>query len=178
MPSVFTHVVAASALGTAFRNSEPTAPIIVLGALCSIVPDIDLIALGLGIPNEHLFGHRGLTHSFAFAAAVATISVSLLSTFGIAQRFVALWLYFFLATASHGVLDGMTNGGLGIAFFAPFDKARYWMPWRPILASPSDASSFLWAHSTSVIASELLWVWLPALIFVLLVLPFRRDETR
>ena len=30
----------------------------------------------------------------------------------------ALVTYFFLATASHGVLDAMTNGGLGVAFFA------------------------------------------------------------
>jgi hypothetical protein len=29
-----------------------------------------------------------------------------------------LWLYFFVAAASHGFLDAMTNGGPGVAFFA------------------------------------------------------------
>jgi hypothetical protein len=37
----------------------------------------------------------------------------------------------FLATASHGVLDATTNGGLGVAFFSPFDNRRYFLPWRP-----------------------------------------------
>jgi len=35
-----------------------------------------------------------------------------------------LFAYLFLATASHGVLDAMTNGGLGVAFFSPFDNRR------------------------------------------------------
>ena len=178
MPSVFSHAVAACALGTAFRNNETTAPVLVLGALCSVVPDIDVISFALGIPYEHVLGHRGLTHSLPFAAAFATILVSLLSTFGTTQRFSALWVYFFLATASHGVLDAMTTGGLGIAFFAPFDSARYWMPWRPILVSPIGASSFFSDRGARVIANELLWVWLPALVFTVLVLPFRRSGTR
>jgi hypothetical protein len=40
--------------------------------------------------------------------------------------------YFFVVTASHGALDAMTDGGLGIAFFAPFDNTRYFFPFRPI----------------------------------------------
>jgi hypothetical protein len=34
----------------------------------------------------------------------------------------------FLATAGHGLLDAMTNGGLGLAFFSPFDNHRYFLP--------------------------------------------------
>jgi hypothetical protein len=34
----------------------------------------------------------------------------------------ALFAYLFFAAASHGVLDAITNGGLGVAFFSPFDK--------------------------------------------------------
>jgi len=47
-----------------------------------------------------------------------------------------LWLYFFLATASRGILDAMTNVGLGVAFFSPFNDIRYFFPWYPILVSP------------------------------------------
>nr|HRC76832.1 rhodanese-like domain-containing protein [Kouleothrix sp.] len=32
----------------------------------------------------------------------------------------------------HGVLDAMTDGGLGVAFFAPFSATRYFFPFRPI----------------------------------------------
>jgi inner membrane protein len=37
-----------------------------------------------------------------------------------------------VATASHGILDAFTNGGLGVAFFAPFDKTRYFFPVTPM----------------------------------------------
>jgi hypothetical protein len=36
--------------------------------------------------------------------------------------------HFSFVTASHGMLDAMTDGGLGVAFFAPFDNARYFFP--------------------------------------------------
>jgi len=51
-------------------------------------------------------------------------------------------MYFFLATASHGLLDAMTDGGLGVAFFVPFDKHRYFLPWTPIRVSPIGVGRF------------------------------------
>ena len=51
-------------------------------------------------------GHRGLSHSLLFAAAVATIIVPLF--FGRTREAASRargWLYVFLATASHGALD-------------------------------------------------------------------------
>jgi membrane-bound metal-dependent hydrolase YbcI (DUF457 family) len=59
-------------------------------------------------------------------------------------------------TASHGVLDAMTDGGLGIAFFAPFDNTRYFFPFRPVKVSPIGLSFFS-ARGLDVIWSELLW---------------------
>jgi inner membrane protein len=53
-----------------------------------------------------------------------------------------LFTYLFLATASHGVLDAMTDGGLGVAFFSPFDNRRYFLPWRPIVVSPISIARF------------------------------------
>ncbi len=44
---------------------------------------------------------------------------------------------------SHGVLDAMTTGGEGVAFFAPFDNSRYFLPWREIKVSPIGAAKFL-----------------------------------
>lgn len=73
-----------------------------------------------------------------------------------------MWKYFFLATASHGLLDAMTDGGLGVAFFAPLDNHRYFLPWTPIRVSPIGVGRFFTARGLAVIQSELLWIWLPA----------------
>jgi len=73
-----------------------------------------------------------------------------------------LWTYFFVATASHGFLDAMTNGGLGVAFFSPFDNTRYFLPWRPIVVSPISVNRFFSERGLAVLQSELLWIWIPA----------------
>jgi inner membrane protein len=44
--------------------------------------------------------------------------------------------------ASHGILDAMTDGGLGVAFFSPFDDTRCFFPFRPIKVSPIGLSFF------------------------------------
>ena len=75
-----------------------------------------------------------------------------------------VWLYLFLATASHGLLDAFTDGGLGIAFFSPFDATRYFFPVTPIAVSPIGAG-FISDRGLKVIWSELEWVWLPSIVF-------------
>ena len=49
--------------------------------------------------------------------------ISRRGTMGIGK--FSIFAYLFLATASHGVLDAMTNGGLGIAFFSPINNRRF-----------------------------------------------------
>ena len=106
----------------------------VLSMFCSIVPDLDVVGYFAGIEYESLFGHRGITHSFLFAFVLALVTVRY--GFPGFTTSSAIWwglcLHFFLVTASHGVLDAMTNGGRGVAFFAPFDETRYFFPWRPV----------------------------------------------
>jgi len=85
-----------------------------------------------------------------------------------------MWMYFFLATASHGLLDALTDGGLGVAFFAPFDNHRYFLPWRPIHVSPIGAGRFFTHRGLEVLQSELLWIWLPAALLALSVWLMRR----
>lgn len=109
------------------------------------------------------WGHRGFTHSLAFAVLLAGVVIVL----GFRQALPSvsryyLWVYFFLATASHGLLDAMTDGGLGVAFFSPFDNRRYFLPWRPIRVSPIGFGRFFTSHGLAVMKSELLWVWVPA----------------
>ena len=175
MPSVFSHAVAGLAIGTAFWQPNVPARFWVLGAACAGLPDVDALGLRFGISYGDLFGHRGVTHSLAFAAVLSAVVVLVAFPGQLAAVSRGqLILYFFLATALHGVLDAFTNGGLGVAFFAPFDKTRYFFPVTPIEVSPIGVRAFFTARGLRVLASELLWVWLPSIIFVAFVFLVRR----
>ena len=151
MPTIITHP-AVALLKTWFPRVPRRA--VWLGAVATVLPDADVVAFALGIPYEHLFGHRGITHSIAFAFAVA-----LLGTFLVDRR-RATFTFLFLCALSHPVLDAFTNGGLGVAFFAPFSNERYFFTWTPIDVSPIGIDFFS-AWGMRVLASELVWVWLP-----------------
>ena len=177
MASAFTHVIAGLAIGTAFRPPSRTARFWTLGAIGAALPDIDVVGFWFGMPYDSVLGHRGITHSIVFAALVA--SVCLLAFSGSSHNEKRrVWLYLFLATASHGVLDAMTTGGRGIAFFAPFMNERYFFPWRPILVSPISVRRFFTARGLAIMQSELMWVWLPAAAFALAMVAMRRASIR
>lgn len=137
--------------------------------LLPILPDIDVLAFRLGIPYENLFGHRGIVHSLAFAAVaagVATLLVRPSLTERWRNRPWLLWCGLFALAASHGLLDALTNGGLGIALLAPFDRTRYFFPVTPIAVSPIGLWGFLSRQGVTVLLSEMLWVWLPLAVIV------------
>jgi inner membrane protein len=118
----------------------------------------------------------GLPHSVLFAALLAAVLVvGVLRNEPAMSRF-SLFVYLFLATASHGLLDAMTTGGLGVAFFSPFDNHRYFLPWRPIRVSPIGVSRFFSATGLAVLKSELVWIWLPSILVITLVTISRRTR--
>jgi inner membrane protein len=163
MASLISHAVAALGIGAVFARPQVPNRVWTLGAACSVIPDIDVIGFRFGIRYGDFWGHRGFTHSLVFAAILATAALTIgffRETPGMSR--VVLWLYFFLATASHGLLDAMTNGGLGVAFFSPFNNTRYFLPWRPILVSPISVTRFFSDRGIAVLQSELLWIWIPA----------------
>jgi len=45
----------------------------------------------------------------------------------------------FVALASHGVLDTLTDGGLGAALLWPFSNERFFAPVRPLPVAPIGA---------------------------------------
>ena len=73
---------------------------------------------------------------------------------------LAVFAFLFLCAISHPILDAMTDGGLGIAFFSPFSNERYFLPWRPIRVSPI-GPRFFSARGMETMRSELVWVWIP-----------------
>jgi inner membrane protein len=173
--SAFSHAVVALSIGTCFYRPGTPKRVWVAGALCSVIPDLDVIGFRFGIRYGDFWGHRGFTHSLLFSGLLACLVVLLGFRSGLPtlSRF-ALWMYFFLATASHGLLDATTDGGLGVAFFSPFDNHRYFLPWRPIRVSPIGAGRFFTHRGLEVLQSELLWIWLPAALLVLLAWLIRR----
>jgi inner membrane protein len=142
---------------------RPRVPVSVTLActLSAILPDADVIAFRLGVGYSDLVGHRGLTHSIAFAAVWALFVQLVVFRSGVpGVGGGLLWALLFLSTASHGLLDAATNGGLGIAFFSPFSNARYFWPWRPIEVSPIGLGSLL-ASGGEFLLSEVVWIWAP-----------------
>ena len=177
MASAFSHAVAALSIGTCFYRPQFPKRIWVAGALCSVLPDIDAVGFRYGIHYGDFWGHRGFTHSLIFAALLSVVVTTVLTRRGmIAIGRFSLFAYLFLATASHGALDAMTNGGLGVAFFSPFDNRRYFLPWRPIIVSPISITRFFSGRGYAVLQSELLWIWAPAILFGAAVLAFKRTR--
>ena len=167
MASAFAHAAAALALGTAFRRRGRPARFWITGAALAVLPDADAIGYRLGVPYDSVWGHRGFTHSILFAAIVATVALRFFRDDELWHERRKLWLYFFFATVSHGLLDAMTNGGLGVAFFAPFYNRRFFLPWQPIEVSPLSIRRFFTPRGIAVIVSEFIWVWIPAVVFVI-----------
>ena len=132
--------------------------------LLPVLPDADALLIRW-IPYGHPFGHRGFTHSLFFALVVGIVTASLAVRYkwDSGHSFLKLAIFFALITASHGLFDAMTSGGLGVAFFAPFDNTRYFLPWRPIPVSPMSAAGLMTSRGLRVIRWEFGLFWLFAI---------------
>jgi inner membrane protein len=162
MPTVITHPPVALGLFPWLRRDLGRPVVLVVGMVLTVLPDLDVVGFRLGIPYGHLLGHRGLSHSLVFALVVGGLAaLPVARAYGL--RPAVLWLYFFLCLASHGLLDALTGGGLGVAFFSPFSNERFFFEVRPLRVSAIGLSDFLASRWTAVLASEVKWVWLPSL---------------
>ena len=164
MPTALTHVMVPVALGVAVVRRKPPFGFGLLTMGLAVLPDLDTIGLRLGIPYEHFWGHRGFMHSLTFALAVSVVAAFAAGRW-LRPTFKTTWrlgLFLLAVTATHPLLDAMTDGGLGVALFSPFDETRYFLPFRPIQVSPIGLRYVFSPWGLAVILSELLWVWLPA----------------
>lgn len=168
MASAFSHAFVAMAIGTALNHPLMTRRLLLVGAFCSIVPDLDVIGFSFGIRYGDLWGHRGMSHSLLFAGLLSLVIVTLGYRQNSSAEQVGIGIYLFLCTASHGVLDALTDGGLGVAFFAPFDPTRYFFPVRPVAVSPIGVADFFNGHAVRILASEVTWIWFPTISLFLL----------
>ena len=162
MATIFSHALVVL---TAGRISGQQRRIMIGGVVLAMLPDLDVAGMPLGIAHEDLFGHRGFTHSLIFAFATAAVANWIILRDS-PIRTAAWWstlIFLFACAASHGLLDAMTDGGSGIAFFSPFSNTRYFLPWRPIEVSPI-GRDFFSSEGLDTLASEARWLWLPCII--------------
>lgn len=95
----------------------------------SLVPDLDVVAFKFGIPYGAPFGHRGATHSIAFALVMGLAAWLLTRSW---KSTIALTI----VVLSHPLLDMLTDGGLGVGLFWPVTSERFFFPWRPLPVAP------------------------------------------
>ncbi|HKB72052.1 MAG TPA: metal-dependent hydrolase [Thermoanaerobaculia bacterium] len=176
MAAVLSHALAATAIAAVLRPEQKLPPRYWAAAIAiATIPDVDIAFVGMGARYRGMFGHRGITHSIAFAAAAAAALA--LSCFrdprrdGLRER---LWGIFFLAGLSHGFLDASMASGVGVAVLAPFSAARYHSVFRPIRVTPPTGNPWLDPGGIRVTHSEILWIWLPSLLVIFAALRFRQ----
>ncbi len=176
MASAFSHALAAVTLGKLYSGKKQAAKFWVLGIVCGIFPDLDVLSFKFGIPYSHMFGHRGITHSFFFALVFGGLIAWAFFREDIykGRNRLKLWAYFFACTASHGILDALTTGGRGVAFWAPFSGERIFLPWKVIRVSPISVSDFFGEWGIRVLKSELYWIGIPCFVLLFSVWLFRK----
>jgi inner membrane protein len=172
VPTIFSHIAPPLALRFGLGGNTISRPLLIAGLVASVLPDLDVLAFRLNVAYSHVLGHRGFSHSLLFAlglALLALISAPLLRS----SRPLA-FIFVGLAAVSHPLLDMITNGGLGVALFWPWSAERFFAPWRVIEVSPLSLHRLFGPRGIAVFTSELLWVWLPALLAACLLLFLRR----
>jgi inner membrane protein len=169
MPTVFSHGAVGYTAARAFFHDPYNDRIALAATLLAMLPDIDGLYYRWFL-FRHPLGHRGMTHSLLFAATVGCVTAMLFAYRSWSQgvSLGRLAVFFSLVTASHGFFDAMTNGGSGVAFFAPFDNTRYFFPFRPIPVSPMSLEGLMTDRGLTVIKAELGFFWSFALAAVLL----------
>ena len=103
-------------------------------SILSLLPDADVIGLSLGIDYHDVWGHRGASHSIAVALLAGVPGAWFARLCG--GRALQTGLLVAAVVVSHGLLDSLTDGGLGAALLWPFRDDRYFAPWNPIPVAP------------------------------------------
>lgn len=177
MPTVFSHSLVAIVSGKIF-SKRTGIKFWVLSIICAILFDIDGFMYYFGVPYaRHMLGHRGVFHSLLFASVTAfsMVIIGFREIKHLSKEWWSFIAYFFLIGLSHGILDAMTSGGLGVGFFIPFDSTRYFLPWRPIKVSPFRIISFFETDGVRILVGELVWIWIPSVV-TLIILWFVRKR--
>ena len=161
MPTIISHPAPAFAVAMIGGRKRVSLRLLVAAMIASVLPDVDAVSFSLGISYGDIVGHRGFSHSIIFALIIGLLGMLLASRLRAGR--ITAFLVIFFSVISHDVLDAMTSGGLGVAFFSPFSNERFFFPWQPIHVSPLSITRFISTSGWEVLRSEFIWVWLPSL---------------
>ncbi len=161
MTTVFTHALA----GAAFSQAAPAGVTKGRLAAClgcaAVLPDLDVIMFAMKVPYAHPLGHRGFSHSIIFAMVLALVLTWMAGYAADPKRNIRTALIFFAAIISHGILDALTDAGLGVGFFIPFTQERYFFPWRPVMTASLNPATFWSPETLEILLNEIAYVWMP-----------------
>ena len=172
MASVFGHGVVGYTISKVVNDNN--SKLLVFFAIAStVLPDLDVLSFSFGIPYPHPLGHRGFSHSILFA-----LLWSLLIMVTVGKRNKVVWFsVIFLSTLSHGILDAMTSGGMGVGFFIPFNNDRFFFPFREIKVSPLGIKDFFSGWGIQVILSEIKYIGLPCIIVLVILKVIKKAQS-
>jgi inner membrane protein len=167
------HLAVGAALGAIYSRKTGSNPRITILAFAglAVAPDLDLATAIWGVPPNTPFSHRGITHSFPFALAIATLVVLFRGGRGRGLLAGGVTL---AALASHGFLDAMSQLGNGPMLLWPITAQSYEFVWRPI-PGVLNASHYLTLQAVPTLATETL-IFLPLILFALVTFFPRRVE--
>src|SRR5881398_1755630 len=108
MCSIITHPAVPLAL-SGFLPQENVSPALLLaGAVCSIIPDLDVVGFRFGISYGDILGHCGFTHSLLFAVILAALLMFTLFRNRAGKTWVIL---LFLFLSNFGDAPGVGRAG-------------------------------------------------------------------
>ncbi len=106
-----------------FTLNKLSFSIVLYAGVMSVLADFDIIFEPLQlIKKSNLFAHKGISHSFFFAAIISAITGSIFSIIT-GELFFLAWLIGFLFYSMHNILDFLTASKIPILY--PFSKKRY-----------------------------------------------------
>ncbi len=132
------HIAVGMAVARAYLPREASRGQLVTAMLgfsaLSMLPDADVIGFKLGVAYEDTWGHRGATLSFVFALLVSIAMLGVARVLKLPPLKTAA--FSLIAIGTHGLLDTLTNGGLGAELLWPFSTERFFAPVSPIPVAP------------------------------------------
>lgn len=136
----------------------------IAAAVCSALPDLDMLGIPFEIRATDPQGHRGVSHSLVMAALIALfVAIVWFRSLGLYSRpWRRVAWFLFGAAASHGIVDAMTTNEVGVALFSPFDLGRHFFPVKLLPTCPVGLKEYLGFWGILTIANEVLFLLLPA----------------
>lgn len=163
-----THLATGALCGAAYSRATSTPPVPAMAAFAAVAasPDLDFFLISLPVQGTPL-EHRVMTHSLLFAL-VAGSAIGGLIGFRRSGRLAAF--LGFVAMASHGIADALTDNGPGPRLLWPFLSEPIRFVWHPIPGTESFQEYFTSAAFPVVSGEALVCVpFLAAAALVLLV---------